>query len=616
MHIFFNLALELGDFVDWPSAGPSMAGRSCLLLLCAAAAGAVGGDSDESVAQGRKIGIDWVSPAAGIDPGPHGIAEAGSSFLSKGAFRVRFDVETAMGPGSFVVEINPAWAPAGAERFRQLVNANFFTQNRFFRVIDGFVAQFGISGLPLVTEAVFRGMGEFGGPIVDDPVPSALSNKRGTLVFAMADRPNTRLTQLFFNLRDNDELNTSFPPIGRVVSGMEALDALSVTGEGYPAGPGPMQKRIRVEGNEYLENEFPELSYIRAVTMVPMPVSDGAQVHGGGELRPPSPAPAFLSPPPFAKPAGAFYHDLLRGQPGLQSAPAPMQVAEPAVVDRGASPTRVTAGSKSSLPVESQTVESQTSRSRPSQQGGGAGAEGAVRDWGGRPTFEDLPAVRRVPKLSVQYPQPVPTTRAAASRGATASAVDVKELDSKLDQRGVNPHVPPTHLSMWLLPKKQDVVEEMWKEHYDEKDEQDGMTGRDLYKALPRMANAPPFPPNPPPVPPSAPFSMKDACDGKPGRQFCPGFAEAEEQAAAGQTMGAGGYAIGSGLGAAAGVSVVGVLVLGAGLVGCVRQRYRPKARRSALPARRTRLALRQAARDEPAPSLREGVDCLYKTSS
>jgi peptidyl-prolyl cis-trans isomerase A (cyclophilin A) len=166
-------------------------------------------------------------------------------------FRVRF--RTTEGP--FTVEVRRSWAPRGADRFYNLARHGFYDGTRFFRVIEGFVAQFGLSGDPEL-DALWRRH-----PIADDSVRQ--SNERGTLTFASAGE-DTRTTQLFVNLRDNARLDgMGFAPVGRVVEGMEVVDALYAGyGEGAPRGAGPSQRRIVSEGNEYLENEFPKLDYI------------------------------------------------------------------------------------------------------------------------------------------------------------------------------------------------------------------------------------------------------------------------------------------------------------------------------------------------------------------
>lgn len=177
-------------------------------------------------------------------------------------FRARF--ESSKGP--FVIEVTRAWAPAGADRFYQLVKSGFFDNNRFFRVLDGFMAQFGVHGDPAVNTA-WEPLS-----IMDDSVTQ--SNKRGFVTFAKTMEPNSRNTQVFINLVDNVNLDgMGFAPFGQVVEGMAAVDSLyKEYGEGAPSGFGPDQMRIMAEGNAYLERYFPKLDFIRTARLVP----DGA----------------------------------------------------------------------------------------------------------------------------------------------------------------------------------------------------------------------------------------------------------------------------------------------------------------------------------------------------
>jgi len=175
-------------------------------------------------------------------------------------FRVRF--ETSRGP--FVVEAHRNWSPHGVDRFYQLVSSGFYDGVRFFRVIPGFVAQFGIHGDPTVA-AAWENM-----VIPDDSVVQ--SNTRGTISFATAG-PNTRTTQLFINYRDNLALDRmGFSPIATVIEGMNVVDSLyGGYGDGPPDGRGPDQGRITREGNRYLEREFPKLDFIRTARIVDEP---------------------------------------------------------------------------------------------------------------------------------------------------------------------------------------------------------------------------------------------------------------------------------------------------------------------------------------------------------
>ena len=154
--------------------------------------------------------------------------------------------------GEVKLELYPKWSPLGVKRFIKLVNIKFFDQCRFFRVIPGFVAQFGIQGDPAINK-----VWEYKN-IKDDPVLQ--SNKRGTIVFADAG-PDTRSTQLFLNFRDNAFLDKSgFSPIGKIISGMEHVDAIFPSPDGPTA---PKQGQINSQGNAYLNSAFPKLSYIK-----------------------------------------------------------------------------------------------------------------------------------------------------------------------------------------------------------------------------------------------------------------------------------------------------------------------------------------------------------------
>ncbi len=158
--------------------------------------------------------------------------------------------------GQFVLEVHRDWAPIGADRFYNLVKNGFYDNARFFRVISGFMVQFGINGDPKVS-AVWREAN-----IKDDPVRQ--SNQRGYISFATAG-PNTRTTQVFINFADNRALDRmGFAPFGRVVSGMDVVDALySGYGEGAPRGNGPAQQRVQSQGNAYLTQNFAKLDYIK-----------------------------------------------------------------------------------------------------------------------------------------------------------------------------------------------------------------------------------------------------------------------------------------------------------------------------------------------------------------
>ncbi|HEY1790136.1 MAG TPA: peptidylprolyl isomerase [Verrucomicrobiae bacterium] len=163
--------------------------------------------------------------------------------------------------GSFTIEVTRSLAPNGADRFYNLAKSGFFTDIAFFRVIPGFMCQFGIHGDPAVS-AKWRDAN-----IQDDPVKG--SNTRGAITFATAG-PNTRTTQLFINFGDNTGLDAQgFAPFGKVVDGMTVVDKINGEyGEGAPSGAGPDQGRVQSEGNAYLKKDFPHLDYIKSVTVI------------------------------------------------------------------------------------------------------------------------------------------------------------------------------------------------------------------------------------------------------------------------------------------------------------------------------------------------------------
>ena len=194
------------------------------------------------------IALSACSSRKAADKGPAdtsaAVSQAGTT--PPDSFRVTF--ETSRGP--FVVLVVRAWAARGADRFLELVQSGFFDQDRFFRVVPNFVAQFGINDKPSVNDAWDKKR------ISDDSVRR--TNARGTLVFA-TEGPNTRAHQLYVNLADNARLDRmGFAPIGRVIEGMNVVDSLY---DGY--GDDPDQHMIQTLGNSYLQRMFPKLDYVK-----------------------------------------------------------------------------------------------------------------------------------------------------------------------------------------------------------------------------------------------------------------------------------------------------------------------------------------------------------------
>jgi peptidyl-prolyl cis-trans isomerase A (cyclophilin A) len=158
--------------------------------------------------------------------------------------------------GDFVVEVHRDWAPMGADRFYNLVKNGFFTNAAFFRVVPGFIVQFGLNANPAVNKAWEHAN------IKDDPVMG--TNSRGMLVFATAG-PNTRTTQLFINFGNNAGLDRQgFAPFGTVTEGLDVVDKIY---SGY--GERPDQQRITEEGDAYISKNFPMIDKIKSARIVP-----------------------------------------------------------------------------------------------------------------------------------------------------------------------------------------------------------------------------------------------------------------------------------------------------------------------------------------------------------
>ena len=175
--------------------------------------------------------------------------------IAPGTFKARFDTSA----GLFVIEVHRDWSPLGADRFYNLVKNGFYDDTRFFRVLDGFMAQIGMNGDPDIQRV--WGNANFS----DEPVKE--SNKRGFVSFAKTQAPDSRSTQFFINFADNSGLDgQGFSPFGQVVSGMDVVDKLY---SGYGRTNVPDQARIAAEGNAYLLKAYPKLDYVRRATIEP-----------------------------------------------------------------------------------------------------------------------------------------------------------------------------------------------------------------------------------------------------------------------------------------------------------------------------------------------------------
>ena len=166
-------------------------------------------------------------------------------------FQAKFETTV----GDFVIEVNREWSPNGADRFYNLVSSGLYDDCKFFRVLPGFMVQFGINGDP-ETSAKWRNA-----RIKDDPVMK--SNKRGFVTFAKGG-PNSRTSQVFINYADNERLDSmGFPPFGRVIEGMDVVEKIY-----SKYGETPDQSLIQEKGNEYLNAKFPKLDGVKKATIV------------------------------------------------------------------------------------------------------------------------------------------------------------------------------------------------------------------------------------------------------------------------------------------------------------------------------------------------------------
>jgi peptidyl-prolyl cis-trans isomerase A (cyclophilin A) len=166
-------------------------------------------------------------------------------------YKAKFDTSA----GAFTIEVHHDWAPLGADRFYNLVKNGFYDDGRLFRVIPGFMVQFGINGNPAIQSAWLNAS------LKDDPVKQ--TNKRGFVSFATAG-PNTRTTQVFINYGDNRRLDAQgFSPFGEVVEGMDVVEKFY---SGYGEKPNAANAYL-MKGNSYVTQNFPKLDYIKKATI-------------------------------------------------------------------------------------------------------------------------------------------------------------------------------------------------------------------------------------------------------------------------------------------------------------------------------------------------------------
>jgi len=169
---------------------------------------------------------------------------------------VTADIQTSR--GTITVELPRDWAPHGVDRFYNLARAGYFDDSRVYRVIDGFIAQFGLAGDPAIARVWSQERVA--------PDPRRVANARGTVSFAQLTRDD-RTTNLFINLRDNPRLDSlGFVPIGRVVKGMAVAERLYAGYGERPMAPANTT-RLYGEANAFLDARYPKLDRIRTVTV-------------------------------------------------------------------------------------------------------------------------------------------------------------------------------------------------------------------------------------------------------------------------------------------------------------------------------------------------------------
>lgn len=198
-------------------------------------------------------------------PGDAPEEEEGAAKGPVGNFVAKFTIGLKPDPGNpdevesheFKVRVHSDWAPIGAARFKELIENQFYDDTRFFRVIPSFMVQFGLNGDPAMSNK-WRSK-----TIKDEPVKE--SNRVGTITFAKTGAPNSRTTQLFINYVDNARLDgMGFAPFGEVIG-----DGMNVVKKIHNCGEKPNQGQIQSEGNRYLDKQFPRLSKILNVEIVP-----------------------------------------------------------------------------------------------------------------------------------------------------------------------------------------------------------------------------------------------------------------------------------------------------------------------------------------------------------
>lgn len=236
--------------------------------------------SGSSTAPARVQGNDMtVTVPADAHPGLLDPSKA--KFNTPPQFFAKFETTK----GDFVIEVNRSWAPNGADRFFSMVQVGFFQNTAIFRAIDNFMFQFGIHGDPKVAAA-------WKNASIPDDKPAGRSNVPGTISFAQTGAPNSRSSQMFINLGNNGALDrgrnggAGFYPFGQVVKGKEVIGKINVE---YGENKGNVQGDFISKGNAYIQGKYPNIDYIKRVSIVPNPAGGGSGTQpaaGSGQKAP------------------------------------------------------------------------------------------------------------------------------------------------------------------------------------------------------------------------------------------------------------------------------------------------------------------------------------------
>jgi peptidylprolyl isomerase len=142
--------------------------------------------------------------------------------------------------GPVTIALLPDIAPKHCDRMKELARAGAYDNVAFHRVIEGFMAQTGdVAHGNMEGDFNIRRAGTGASDMPDLPAEfSKLPHDRGTLGAARSSNPNSANSQFFINFSDNHFLNGQYTVYGRVISGMEHVDAIA-RGE-PPAAPDRM----------------------------------------------------------------------------------------------------------------------------------------------------------------------------------------------------------------------------------------------------------------------------------------------------------------------------------------------------------------------------------------